>query len=426
MTYLALKPGEIVLDPGCGTGIFPLTILGDLAKKSEDADSLGYLGIENDPMLALSTAISLDWVGAPRNWRVLYANFLNTKPKDLKKIGYPRIDAIICNPPFVRFHKLGERSELTSELGLTMFSGLHSYFLAHSSRLVEHIRMVFIVPMEMNGTRYGSHLLEKLQRKFTPTSRIMYYNKRIQNWHIADPQELTLRKHSQMGKIWTFMLFQPVSKGKTKEPLPSQARRSKEATVPLGSFVSIHRGISTGANDFFVMTEKAVKEIGIPKEYLKKVIPSRIRKVRFPNVFEEENWNYLREEGKPCWLLCLPRKHKQKNQTEELQPEVKQYIRKGERQGIHLIPTCRNRDPWYYINASRIPDLFFTYISRGYPKFVYNKARACILTNLLGVYLKVPFKRSNEAVANLIELLNSELKAWIDRESAGPIAPPRG
>lgn len=413
---LGLKHGEMVLDPGCGTGIFPLAILRELNKKSENAVSLGYLGIENDPILALSAAVSLDWVDAPLNWRVLYANFLRVNLEDLKEIGFPRVDVIIANPPFVRYHKLGERSELMDKLNLSMFSGLHSLFLAYSSKLLGYGRMVFVVPMEMDGTQYGSDLLKQLRRKFTVSSKIMHYAN--QTWHVEDLQELTLEKHSQIRNVWNLMLFQSVSEGKTGTRFSRRlrARKTREVTVPLGSFASVHRGISTGANKFFVLSNEMVEKIGMSVGYLRKVIPTKIRKVDFSTVFDEDLWNNLREKGLPCWLLSLPSKIR----TDDLPFEVRQYIKKGERLGVHLVPTCKNRKPWYYIRIPpRIPDLVFTYISRGYPKFIYNKACAYNLTNLLGIYVNAPIRHSDEKMVNLTKLLNNEIKNWIDQESAG-------
>jgi predicted TPR repeat methyltransferase len=60
ISLLELKRNEIIMDPGCGTGIFPLEILRTFANSATvDCASLTYLGVESDPILALSTAISL-------------------------------------------------------------------------------------------------------------------------------------------------------------------------------------------------------------------------------------------------------------------------------------------------------------------------------------------------------------------------------
>jgi len=415
INLLAIEPRETVLDPGCGTGIFALSILGALSEKFENDVPLRYLGIENDPLLALSAAVSLDWIDAPKVWRILYANFLNVNRRDLEEIGFHKIDAVVANPPFVRSSKLGERTKLAGELDLSMQAGLHSHFLARSSRLLKHGRMVFIVPIEMNETHYGSRLLEQLRSKFIFNSKIMYYEKENSTWHVESLQKLTLKKHLKIGKVWTLMLFHPVSILK-EEPFSQRLSKGRKArAASLGSFASIHRGISTGANDFFVLTNDIVEKIGVPVDYLKKIIPTKTRKAELPTVFSEENWDYLKEKGKPCWLLSLPKE----TLISDLPQVIRQYIKKGERQGTHLVPTCRNRKPWYYIRIPRIPDMVFTYISRGYPKFIYNKAEAYNLTNLLAIYLDLPAKLSEKKATVLTKFLNSELKNWIDRESAG-------
>ena len=175
ISHLALQSGETVLDPGCGTGIFPLSIMRNLIDRSIDSTSITYIGVENDPVLALSAAISLEWIKAPTKWQVHYANFLLLKPEDL-----PQIDVIIANPPFVRFHRLGDKEKLREGLSrsekyaLSSYSGLHSYFLSHSSQFLKDGRMIFIVPIEMNNTQYGLKLLKQLRQKFTITGKIMY------------------------------------------------------------------------------------------------------------------------------------------------------------------------------------------------------------------------------------------------------------
>lgn len=419
IAHLALKDTERVLDPGCGTGIFPITILRELTKRSKDPDSFGYIGVENDPILALSTAISLDWVNAPVNWRVLYANFLLMKPKDL-----PKIDAIVANPPFIRFHRLNGREELMEDLAksekraLSPFSGLHSYFLTHSAELLGRGRMVFIIPMEMNRTQYGMKLLKQLRNKFTFTSKIIYIDEKRQTWCAAKLHQLTLDEHTQISQAWNLMVFRPISRNEDRETPSKTGKSKRRETVPLHSIASVHRGISTGANDFFVLTDESVREIGVPKDYLKRVIPTRIRKARLGEVFRKKDWNDLREEGKACWLLCLPGE----TPTDDLPAGLKHYIKRGVREGIHLVPTCKNRKPyWYCIKPPKhTPDLVYTYISRGYPKFIFNRIGAYNLTNLLSIHLKVqsaPSRNLTAKMVDLTKLLNNELRKWIDAES---------
>jgi len=416
---LALRSGETVLDPGCGTGIFPITILRDAGNRSNAAVSIGYIGVENDPILALSTAVALDWVNAPPNWSVVYANFLSSELGDfhgiLKKIDRTRIDAIIANPPFVRFHRL-ERGKLQRSHRLSEFSGLHAFFLDHSSRLLSHGRMIFITPLEMHGTRYGMELLKGLRSKFDFSGKILYYDGTKHVWQMADLQEVSIEKHAHIRQVWTLMLFQHLSKSNNAKVVSRISKRKEESTVPLAAIARVHRGVSTGANNFFVINDRLVKKIGVPMDHLRKVIPTKIQKARFSNIFKEQDWEKLREEGKSCWLLFL-----QPNaRTDALPQGLRRYIRVGEEHGIPRIPTCRNRKSWYSVSVPlRIPDFFFTYISRGYPRFIYNAARVYNLTNLLGVYLTKPMSLSDSKAEIFVGSLDAEIRDWIDEESVG-------
>jgi tRNA1(Val) A37 N6-methylase TrmN6 len=418
---LDLRLGETILDPGCGTGIFPLAILQELSNSGRlcNCGSLTYMGIENDPILALSTAISLDWVDAPTNWRVLYANFLRVQHNNLREaLAHDfSVNAIIANPPYVRYHKLGRRKEITNRLNLSMLSGLHSHFLAHSAELLGTGRMVFIIPMEMIESRYGSALLKRLQREFVIKSIVMYRDHKNRTWNIENLKQFSLEKHSKVRQAWTLAFFQHISNGNTEGRLSRIPKNKGKIAVSLGDIASVHRGISTGANDFFVLTDMEVEAMGLSNtDYVRMVMPTRIRKDELPTVFAIEDWNDLKEKGKRCWLLCLP-----SVSPDELPSSVKEYIRKGERNGIQLIPTCRDREPWYHIKISRTPvsDLVFTYMSRGYPKFIYNKARVYNLTNLLGIRISGPTRFSDRKMANFVEQLNTELEKWIDQEVVG-------
>ena len=153
----------------------------------------------------------------------------------------------------------------------------------------------------------------------------------------------------------------------------------------------------------------------MPDNFLNKIIPTKIKKDRLSLSFTNNQWNYLRNEGKPCWLLTIPNSMK----PEDLPIEIIQYLKLGERAGIHLTPTSLKRKPWYSVRMRKPPDLFFTYISRGYPKFFYNEARVLYLTNLLGVYIRNQKMLPKGTMMDFVRMLNNELKNWIDAESVG-------
>jgi len=409
---LELRNGETVIDPGCGTGILAMAILREFANKSIDTNTITYLGIENDALLALSAAVALEWIDAPRSWQVVYANFLLFTAKHLENMGISKVDAVIANPPFVRFHRLAGRDNLKEKLGISKLSGLHLFFLAHSARSLMPSRMVFILPPEMYTTNYGSNMLRKLAHLYDFAKKEIYYDGRHHEYTVAEAPS----NHVKDQLVGTIALFRSISTAKGGDHTPYKQRLAERPDMTLEFFAKVHRGISTGANSFFVLTDELAEKLGIPPVYLKKIIPPRTERELLPDVFDDQDWEKLRSLNRPCWLLCLPGQAS----PHEIPTQVKQYIRTGERQGVHLRPTCLNRNPWYYIRIpSKIPEVVFTYISRRYPKFIYNKTRALNLTNLLGVYLRLTSNSLSDKMKELVELLNEDLRKWIDEDHAG-------
>lgn len=419
LAKLAVKRGERILDPGCGTGAFPVTLLKESRKGSHNLISISYLGIENDPLLALCTAVALDYVNAPINWRVLYANYLNLRTEDLRRVigEEDNIDAIVSNPPYVRFHNLGERTELAIRLGLPKFSGLHSFFLEQSFRVAGKSRMVFIIPLEMNRTTYGAAQLERLRNSFKLEDEVIFYDAKNNIWKKSLSNRISVNMHAEIRHAWNLMSFRPVPKKNPELYFYQNSSHKDYSSVSLDFLASIHRGISTGANDYFVIDDKSAGELRILGNgiFLKKIMPTKIAKARLKNVLDSDDWLRLRQENRPCWLLSLPKD----KSAEKFPIEIRNYIREGESRGIHLIPTCKNREPWYYVRIPpNPPNLFFTYISRGLPKFIYNKARVYNLTNLLGVYLQVTHV-SDRQMEELTEVLNTDLVKWIKTRPVG-------
>lgn len=410
---LSVKSGDILLDAGSGTGIFAAAILEHMYRRSEDPWKAKYLGIENDPILALSTAASLDWINAPSNWMVLYADYLDVSVLYLKNYGFLP-NAIVSNPPFVRSNRLGERSRLARSLGLSGFAGLHSFFLAHSAELLRKGRMVFVLPLEMDETRYGSALLQDLRASFRIEEKSISRD-RERGWIVTGKSRQPPQDKTSENLVARLVKFESLP-GKKEDRVTSNVILShSKATQTLSSIADIHRGISTGANSFFVMTDEKVKALDIPFDYLRRIFPPKIPRNELPEVFGLDEWREFRDQGRPCWLLYV----KPNLSMEKLPSQVRKYIREGERSGINRIPTCANRRSWYSLGNPGIPELVFTYMVREKPRFVFNKAHALNLTNFLGIFLKAYVDKSLCDKAALVSRLNFEVAEWTRHNSVG-------
>jgi hypothetical protein len=253
--------------------------------------------------------------------------------------------------------------------------------------------MAFLFPEEVIATEYGLELEDRLKAQFD----IHKVDLQSQIQNLCSPK---LR--------WLFLLT-PCHLDEPVTPLPSHSKSEPEVTS-LGAVAWVHRGISTGNNKFFVLADQLVERIGIPKDYLEKVVPT---KIRFDtHILDDNTWKDWRKSGKSCWLLAIPG-HTSRAQLGALT----NYIRLGEREGVHLAPTCTARKPWYSVRIpTEVPDFIFTYMSRGSPRFVYNKARAHILTNLLGVRLRHSTKCD---MGDIAEYLSAALASWIENNNVG-------
>jgi len=129
----------------------------------------------------------------------------------------------------------------------------------------------------------------------------------------------------------------------------------KGKLVPLKQIAEVRRGFTTGANEFFYLTEEDIKRRGIEKEF----------------------WMH-RERGKwlPNYVIKSPRECKSivvssddlkyrvlmihKDKKELKGTNVRKYIEEGEREGYQLRPTCASRARWYDLGIWREPDLIWS------------------------------------------------------------------
>jgi hypothetical protein len=185
-------------------------------------------------------------------------------------------------------------------------------------------------------------------------------------------------------------LAEGLSSGLSRPPRP------KIDGLPLSSFAKIVRGIATGANGFFFLTEKRISEFGLSKSFFARAI-GRTRDCQ-DGILTQAHLDRLEAKDRATWLLKLG-----PEQKETLPEALQRYLANGERQGLSERPLIRTRRPWYRMEHRAPPPLLFTYLGRRDCRFVLNLAGALPLTGFLCVY---PFDSSPDAVEKLWRALN--------------------
>lgn len=176
--------------------------------------------------------------------------------------------------------------------------------------------------------------------------------------------------------------------------------------MTLGDVLDVRRGISTGKNEFFVLTDADVRKHRIPKRYLRRVLPTRIKLPE--RAFADADWELLAMTGHRCWLLVLP-----PEKLELFESPVRDYLREGLRRGLHTTPTAARLKVWYSLPvASEPPDIFCTYLFRGAPRFLDNQAKVLHLTNILGAKLTADFSGAHRIA--IVETLNRQAERWAE------------
>jgi hypothetical protein len=137
--------------------------------------------------------------------------------------------------------------------------------------------------------------------------------------------------------------------------------KSKGKLVPLRQIADVRRGFTTGANEFFYLTEEQIKKKGIEKEF-------------WMHKDEEGNWvpNYVLrsfketpyiavDRGNLVWRILLIHNNKE----DLIGTNVLKYIKQGEtREFEKKIPartvTCRSRgERWYGLGENKLAHIFY-------------------------------------------------------------------
>lgn len=131
----------------------------------------------------------------------------------------------------------------------------------------------------------------------------------------------------------------------------------KGKLVPLKTIAKVRRGFTTGANEFFYLTEEEIKRHGIEKEYLQPIIFS---------LKEVAGYKLDKTKLRKQVIIC----HVDKDRIKGTQ--LLKYIQEGERKGFHKRPTCASRNPWYSLGKDwpYAPLIFPAKVGERMPVFI--------------------------------------------------------
>ncbi len=386
---------KTVLEPSCGDGVFFDEII-----KEVEVEQLSLAGFDTD-------AAALDLCRQrPSMLSVdisLHAHdFLSWAIENIKSNCQTRFDAVVGNPPFVRYQYLEKEQQENAQkifdlLGMkfTKHTNLWIPFVISSIEfLVPGGVIGMVIPSEILHVLYAQGLREYLlsscskvllidpedlwfddtlqgamlllaQKKVTLSEKAGAAIIRTKGRDFANGDPCELFKTADyipsdlLTKKWTYALL-------SKEELAAYERvRSSKIFTTFAHLADVDVGIVTGANKFFLVSDAVVQKYSLePKAY-----PMFGRSEHCPGViYDQAQHDQNRKQGYPTNFLYF---------DSETDGDVyAEYLATSAEQNIPSRYKCRIRQPWY-----KVPSVFSTPVnmlkrSNGMPRLILNRLNA--------------------------------------------------
>jgi len=386
-----------ILEPSCGDGAF-FQAIADAG--CVDAKVLGF---ELDGLEAQKASSRAGDLGL-RNAEVMAEDFL-AWAIDNMEAGGDRFDAVVGNPPFVRYQFLPPNFQVRAarifdELGLKFTKHTNAwvpFILASMSLLRPGGRLAMVVPAEIIHVTHAqslrSYLGKECRRLVIIDPEELWFDGTLQGAVIlmAEKRSGPLEKAEGLGMVpvrGREFLRRPPSEifaepqsinGKTvagkwtRALLDSETRRlfdELEAHPDVHRFDEIARvdvGIVTGANKFFLVSDETVETFGLSKY----AHPMFGRSEHCPGVIYDDRQHAANaDKGSPTNFLWFD------DAPAEMKSGPRRYIELGERESLHTRYKCRIRAPWF-----KVPSVYSTEVgmlkrSHDTPRLILNRVGA--------------------------------------------------
>ena len=315
-------------------------------------------------------------------------------------------DAIVGNPPFIRYQYLPAEQQLLSE---KIFSLLRLPFTKHTNAWVPFIlasinllrpggRLAMVIPSEIlhipHAQSLRRYLAETCSRVLLLDPTEIWFSDTLQGTVLLLAEKK--QKVTERGKgVAILPIANRQALNKNPEILFQKAKYTNGATIEgkwmpiflspaeraliaelrehhdikkFSDIASVDVGIVTGANKFFLVPDKTVTDFSLQRW----AHPMFGRSDHVQGlIFSDADYRENRKSGLPSNFLWF-----QESDMSLLSPNAQRYLRGGLDQQLHKRFKCRTRELWYKVPSVYASPVAMLKRAHNYPRLVLNTAGA--------------------------------------------------
>lgn len=394
--WVLSKNPNSVLEPSCGDGAF-IRAINELSPSKFQL--IGVELLEEEADKARNEASLNQNIDA----QIINGNFLQWSLEQLTIDK--RVDAVIGNPPYIRYQYLSESDQRFAE---QLFKNNNLNFTKHTNAWVPFViasldllraggRLAMVIPSELlhvlHAMSLRTYLLDKCSRilMIDPNELLfedalqgtvlLMVEKKIENKPsdgvavLAAPNNDFLKENPEIIFESAKYVSGDVLNGKwmkvllDKEELEVFQRVIQLPSVKKFSDIAkVDVGIVTGANKFFLVDNATVSKYQL-QEFAK---PMFGRSGHCPGIVYSQVVHASNvENGMPTNFIAIG-----KVDFKDLPSLAQKYILEGENQNLHTRYKCRIRTPWYSVPSVYATNLGMLKRAHNYPRLILNTAGA--------------------------------------------------
>ncbi|PCR89452.1 N-6 DNA methylase [Natrinema ejinorense] len=431
-SWAITDPDDTILDPGIGAGQLAYQALRCKMDQGCQTPMPDITGIDVDEIAITMAATALKLADGPGSPNLYQDDFIHFSPVySGTQSQFKAYDVIIGNPPYSRHQAVDNQSKnnlntiISEETGqnFSRRTPLYGYFLIHAAQFLrEGGRAAFIMPSQFMATDFGidmkSYLLEHftihaiiqlddsvdifdgvkttpsilLLEAGTPTDTHEISFLKLSYWPTDIPVATLLDQPSQRDSHQAVAFHATVA----QQVLTTTERwthyfhetdiQDHPELVEFDTLATVKRGIATGNNSFFCLSQADIDAHNIPPEYRERILKTA-RGLDKLNITTED-WKQWRDNGDDVWMLYCYDDDGNIQQSDDIESQaVKDYLNHGRKTGVTEGTLVSRRNPWYRVDRRDPPDILGKYMNRNGFQFYRNDADLLTTNNTHTIYL---------------------------------------